>query len=251
MKRLLVVLIAGFALREIVSAQRLSGDVIATDQGDLVIHPILHSTMALEWDGKIIYMDPYGGVEKYQGLPNPDLVIITDIHGDHFNLTTLDSLDLSQTTMIVPPEVALDMPTKYQDKLRIMKNGEQQEVFGALIKAIPMYNLPETGESRHPKGRGNGYVLTLGGKRIYISGDTEDIPEMRALKNIDVAFVCMNLPFTMTVEQAADAVLEFQPKIVYPFHYRGINGFSDIEKFKKLVNDKTPEIEVRLRDWYK
>ena len=244
-------LIAGFALCEIVSAQRLSGDVIATDQGDLVIHPILHSTMALEWDGKIIYMDPYGGVEKYQGLPNPDLVIITDIHGDHFNLTTLDSLDLSQTTMIVPPEVALDMPTKYQDKLRIMKNGEQQEVFGALIKAIPMYNLPETGESRHPKGRGNGYVLTLGGKRIYISGDTEDIPEMRALKNIDVAFVCMNLPFTMTVEQAADAVLEFQPKIVYPFHYRGINGFSDIEKFKKLVNDKNPEIEVRLRDWYK
>ena len=160
-------------------------------------------------------------------------------------------MDLSQATLVVPTEVALEMPTRYQGRLRIIRNGERQELMGVIIEALPMYNLPESTESRHPKGRGNGYILTLGGKRIYISGDTEDIPEMRALKDIDVAFVCMNQPFTMTVEQAAGAVLEFQPKIIYPFHYRGLNGFSDVEKFKTLVNEKNPDIEVRLRDWYK
>ena len=112
-----------------------------------------------------------------------------------------------------------------------------------------MYNLPETEDSRHPKSRGNGYVLNLGGKRLYISGDTEDIPEMRTLQDIDIAFVCMNLPYTMTVEQAASAVLEFKPNIVYPFHYRGKGGLADVEKFQQLVSEDQ-EIEVRLRDWY-
>ena len=113
-----------------------------------------------------------------------------------------------------------------------------------------MYNLPEAADSRHTKGRGNGYILTMGGKKIYLSGDTEDIPEMRALKDIDVAFVCMNLPFTMDINQAASAVLEFKPKIVYPYHYRGQGGLADVEGFKKLVNAGNPKIEVRLRSWY-
>jgi L-ascorbate metabolism protein UlaG (beta-lactamase superfamily) len=113
-----------------------------------------------------------------------------------------------------------------------------------------MYNLPETEDSRHPKGRGNGYVINLGGKSVYFSGDTEDIPEMRSLKNIDIAFVCMNLPFTMDVEQAAHAVLAFKPKIVYPYHYRGQNGLSDVEIFKKAVNAGNNKIDVRLRNWY-
>jgi L-ascorbate metabolism protein UlaG (beta-lactamase superfamily) len=113
-----------------------------------------------------------------------------------------------------------------------------------------MYNLPEAPDSRHTKGRGNGYVLTLGGKLVYISGDTEDIREMRSLKNIDVAFVCMNLPYTMDIEQASSAVLEFKPKIVYPYHYRGQGGLNDVEGFKKLVNAVNPSIEVRLRNWY-
>ena len=115
-----------------------------------------------------------------------------------------------------------------------------------------MYNLPESEDSRHTKGRGNGYVLTFGDKRIYISGDTEDIAEMRALKDIDYAFVCMNLPYTMNIEQAADAVLEFKPGVVYPFHYRGGGGkFSDVDAFKTLVNNSDSSIEVRVRDWYK
>jgi L-ascorbate metabolism protein UlaG (beta-lactamase superfamily) len=113
-----------------------------------------------------------------------------------------------------------------------------------------MYNLPDDSTARHTKGRGNGYILTLGGKRFYISGDTEDIPEMRNLKNIDVAFVCMNMPYTMTEEQAASAVLDFKPKIVYPFHYRGQGGFSDTQKFKMLVNKGDASIDVRLKDWY-
>jgi L-ascorbate metabolism protein UlaG (beta-lactamase superfamily) len=112
-----------------------------------------------------------------------------------------------------------------------------------------MYNLPDDETSRHRRGWGNGYVITIGEKRFYISGDTEDIPEMRMLSDIDYAFVCMNQPYTMTVEQAADAVLEFKPKVVYPFHYRGQNGFSDVNKFKELVS-ANPEIEVRLLEWY-
>ena len=113
-----------------------------------------------------------------------------------------------------------------------------------------MYNLPDDKDARHSKGRGNGYVLTLGGKRIYISGDTEDIPEMRALKSIDVAFVCMNLPYTMDINQAAGAVLEFKPKVVYPYHYRGQGGLAEVEGFKKLVNAGSKSIDVRLRNWY-
>lgn len=113
-----------------------------------------------------------------------------------------------------------------------------------------MYNLPESAESRHPKGRGNGYVMTVGGKRIYLSGDTSDIPEMRKLKNIDVAFVCMNLPFTMDINQAASAVLDFKPSIVYPYHYRGQGGFSDVEAFKKLVEEGDSKIRVHLANWY-
>jgi len=134
--------------------------------------------------------------------------------------------------------------------LIILKNGDQQVVSGISIQAIPMYNLPESATAMHTKGRGNGYVLSLGGKNIYISGDTQGIPEMRSLKNIDIAFVCMNLPYTMDVKEAADAVLAFKPKIVYPYHYRGQNGLSDVNAFKSLVEAGDKNIEVRLRNWY-
>lgn len=131
-----------------------------------------------------------------------------------------------------------------------LKNGESKKVEGISINAIPMYNLPESATAMHTKGRGNGYVLKAGGKSIYISGDTQGIPEMRALKNIDVAFVCMNLPYTMDVTEAADAVLAFAPKVVYPYHYRGKDGLSDVNKFKSLVDAGNKGIDVRLRDWY-
>ena len=118
------------------------------------------------------------------------------------------------------------------------------------IQAVPMYNLPEEENAKHPKGRGNGYVLNIENKRIYISGDTEDIIEMRMLRNIDVAFVCMNLPYTMDLNQAASAVLDFKPKTVYPYHYRGPEGLSDVEAFKNLVQAKDKNIQVRLYNWY-
>jgi L-ascorbate metabolism protein UlaG (beta-lactamase superfamily) len=137
------------------------------------------------------------------------------------------------------------MTPDLRNSATILTNGQTGELLGVKIEAIPMYNLTTERLKFHDKGRGNGYVATLGAKRIYLSGDTEDIPEMRALKNIDVAFVCMNLPYTMTVEQAAQAVRAFKPRIVYPYHYRG----SDINKFKELVGTDAG-VDVRLREWY-
>lgn len=219
--------------------------------GLLKIHPVLHATMVLEWQGKTIYVDPYGGAEKFESFEAPDLVLITDIHGDHLNRSTLEKLDLSKAHIVAPKAVVDKLEGLGHASDFALSNGSKVESKGMEIMAVPMYNLPETADSRHPKGRGNGYVLTLGETRLYISGDTEDIKEMRALKNIDYAFVCMNLPYTMDVEAAASAVIEFAPKVVYPFHYRGGGGkFSDVEQFKKLVNAGNSKIEVRLRNWY-
>ncbi|MDO1446266.1 MBL fold metallo-hydrolase [Rhodocytophaga aerolata] len=231
-------------------AQRSSADQISTNKGTLTIQPILHGSAVLTWDNKTIYIDPYGGAEAYTGIAAPDLILITDIHGDHMDLKTLESIDISKAKMVVPQAVAEQLPEKYKSNLVIVANGNKTEQAGISITAIPMYNLPETADSRHPKGRGNGYVLTIGGKNVYFSGDTEDIPEMRSLKNIDVAFVCMNLPFTMDVNQAAEAVLAFKPKLVYPYHYRGQNGLSDTEAFKKAVTTGNSKIEVKLKNWY-
>ena len=205
----------------------------------------------MEVDGKTIFTDPYGGKAKFDGLADPDLILITDIHGDHLNSNTLKELNTSNTTFIVPQAVKDQMGEIDNKEIIVVGNGETKSWSGITIKAIPMYNLPETDDSRHPKGRGNGYVIGIGGVNFYVSGDTEDIPEMRSIKDIDYAFVCMNLPYTMDINQAADAVLEFKPKVVYPFHFRGGGGkFADVEAFKKLVNDGNPNIEVRLRDWY-
>lgn len=225
-------------------------DLIPAKGGDIAIKPILHGTLVLEYQDMTIYVDPYGGADKFAGQKPADLVLITDIHGDHHDQKTLEGLDLSQATIVAPQAVAEKLPAGKYKAIEVIGNGETKTLLDAKILAIPMYNLPETADSRHPKGRGNGYVVTLGGKQIYLSGDTEDIAEMRSLKKIDVAFVCMNLPYTMDVEQAADAVAEFKPGIVYPYHYRGGEGLSDTEKFKQLVNSADPKVEVRLRNWY-
>lgn len=216
---------------------------------DITIDPITHATTILKWKEKTIYIDPTGGAKAFKGKKLPNLVLITDIHKDHMNIDTLDSLDLSNAEIVVPQAVAEKLPAQYTDQLIILNNGETKEIQGISIEGIPMYNLREEALKFHNKGRGNGYVITLGKKRLYFSGDTEDIPEMRNLKSIDMAFVCMNLPYTMTVESAASAVLEFKPKQVYPYHYRGTEGLSDVAKFKELVA-KDPTIEVVQLDWY-
>lgn len=231
-------------------AQRPQPDAIETSKGSLMIQPVQHASLVLTWDGKTVYIDPNGDAKLFEGLKAPDLILITDIHGDHMNITTLENLETSKAKLVVPLAVAEKLPDGLKSKIITLNNGTTTTVLDIRITAIPMYNLPETPDSRHTKGRGNGYVLDFGGKNIYISGDTEDIPEMRQLKNIDVAFVCMNQPYTMEVSQASDAVLDFKPKIVYPYHYRGQGGLSDVEAFKKSVTDGNKNIDVRIRNWY-
>jgi L-ascorbate metabolism protein UlaG (beta-lactamase superfamily) len=225
-------------------------DIIETNEGDITIHPITHGTLVLTFNNKTIYVDPYGGAEGFEGFNKPDIILITDIHGDHLNLETLKGLDTKNTLFITPQAVADKLPSIYKNQIEVLENRQGIHRFGIFISAVAMYNLPETSDSKHPKGRGNGYVIYMGDKSVYISGDTEDINEMRSLYNIDVAFVCMNLPYTMDIDQASSAVLEFKPTIVYPYHYRGKDQISDVAKFKRLVNDKDSNIEVRLRDWY-
>lgn len=214
------------------------------------IHPVSHATAVINWDDTTIYLDPVGGAEVFKGMDKPNLVLITDIHGDHLDVKTLNALKLGDTRIIVPKAVKDKLPKSFSGNLEIVNNGETLEEQGLSIKAIPMYNLREEAKQFHTKGRGNGYVLEKDGVRLYIAGDTEDIPEMRNLKNIDIALVPMNLPYTMTVDKAADAVLEFAPKKVYPYHYRGKDGKSDIQKFKDLVSKGNKDIEVVLIDWY-
>lgn len=216
----------------------------------LKIHPVSHASMVLEYGEIAIYVDPVGPDSLYASFPDPDLILVTDIHGDHFNLQTLEALNTAQAKIIVPQAVADGMPDSFAPQIDVLNNGERKERFGITVEAIPMYNLREEALSFHQKGRGNGYILNMDGQRVYISGDTEDIPEMRALKDIDIAFVCMNLPFTMTVERAADAVLEFKPKQVYPYHYRGRPEVSDVSRFKEIVNTGNPDLEVVQLDWY-
>ena len=231
-------------------AQRPAADKIETSKGPLAIQPLNHATLALTWQGKTVYIDPNGGAKTFEGVAAPDLILITDIHGDHFNVETLNAIHASKATLVVPQAVADKLPDNLKSKAVILGNGENKSLLNISIAAIPMYNLPESADAKHTKGRGNGYVLTFGNKKVYISGDTSGIPEMRALKDIDVAFVCMNLPYTMDINEASQAVLDFKPKIVYPYHYRGQNGLSDTEAFKKLVSDKNKNIDVRLRNWY-
>ena len=220
-------------------------DRIQTDEGDLVIHPVLHGTVIFEWNGNTVYVDPWGQANLYEEKPAPDVILITHPHGDHLSPETLASLNTENTAFYVPQSAADEMPEEYLEQTTVIANGETMEYESITIRAIPMYNLPEEG-ARHAKGWGNGYVLTMGGKEVYISGDTEGIPEMRNLEGIDVAFVCMNLPYTMDINQASDAVLDFEPAIVYPYHHRG----QDIQEFKALVDAGEKNIEVRLKNWY-
>jgi L-ascorbate metabolism protein UlaG (beta-lactamase superfamily) len=231
------------------SGSRAADNRITTENGSVAIEPIEHATFVMEWAGKTIAVDPVGGPEAFSGHPKADLVLITDIHGDHLSVETVNALRTDATTIIAPAAVVERFPEVDRPGLRALANGETAQWEGVTIEAVPMYNLDPEKQDFHPKGRGNGYVLTLDGTRIYIAGDTEDIPEMRALKAVDAAFVCMNLPYTMDVEAAAAAVLEFRPKVVFPYHYRGKGGMSDLKEFTRLVS-ANPWIEVRLLEWY-
>tara|TARA_R110000850_G_scaffold274786_2_gene412781 strand:+ start:12162 stop:12959 length:798 start_codon:yes stop_codon:yes gene_type:complete len=215
------------------------------------ILPISHGSMVLDWDDTVVYADPVGGKEGFEGKKAPNLILITHQHGDHFHPETLKAVKTDNTKIILPQSVADLLPEDFsKENLIVMANDETKNIMGMSITAIPMYNLREEALNFHPKGRGNGYVLEKNSYRVYISGDTEDIPEMRNLQNIDLAFVCMNLPYTMTVDKAASAVSDFKPKTVVPYHFRGSEGFSDVDSFEKQVREKTPEVEVLRLEWY-
>lgn len=218
-------------------------DTIPTSRGDLVITPIDHASVVLQWDGVTLYMDPVGGAAKFAGLPAPDIIFVTHIHSDHLHRATILGVAGEETVLVLPQTVSQALASQggvAGVEQKVLANGGTASVAGIEIEAVPMYN------ARHVKGEGNGYVLDLAGTRVYVAGDTEDIAEMRGLEDIALAFVPMNLPFTMTVEQAASAVLEFKPRVVYPYHYRG----QDTARFKSLVDAESQAIEVRLRQWY-
>ena len=228
----------------------LTGDHLVTTNGDVLIHPINHATAVLRWNGKTIYNDPVGGSTLFAGLPRADLILVSHAHTDHFNSSTIDAVRGSNAVIVVPQAVYSTLSTAQKAIAIALNNGASTNVMGLTIDAVPAYNFATNLTVYHPQGAGNGYVLTIGGKRIYMSGDSEDIPEMRALTNIDVAFVCMNLPFTMTAERAVSAVRDFRPKVVYPYHYRDSSGTTTNAPFFKQKLGTDLGIEVRLRKWY-
>ncbi len=248
-KQLFVLAAAWVFLVPMVIAGSPSDDTIATGEGPLTIHPVEHATFVMQWNGSTIAVDPIGGEAPYKAFGKADLILITHIHGDHLSVDTVKGLTGSSTVIVVPASVAEKFPEIDRGRITVAANGESVNWGESVIQVIPMYNLTPDRQAFHPKGRGNGYVVTLGGARIYIAGDTEDVPEMRTLEDIDAAFVCMNLPYTMDVAAAADAVLEFKPKVVFPYHYRGEGGMSDLDEFRSLIA-KDPSIEVRLLEWY-
>jgi len=216
----------------------------ASAEENTLFHPIEHASLVITNAELTILVDPVGELKNYQKFSPPDIILITHTHHDHFNKDLVNQLK-QEKTIIIGPQAVIDELGNGE----ILNNGEQIEVESTKIEAVPMYNTSPERLNFHPKGAGNGYVITLNKQRIYIAGDTEDIPEMRALKDIEYAFICMNLPYTMTVEQAASAVLEMQPKTVIPYHYREKDGFSDLNKFQTLLS-KNPDIKINLLNWY-
>jgi L-ascorbate metabolism protein UlaG (beta-lactamase superfamily) len=216
-------------------------DHFATSKGSLDVTPLNHASLLLGWGSKSFYVDPTMVALADPTLPKADVIFITDIHPDHFDPAAIARVSKEGTLIVGPPAVAEKAHVDV-----VMKNGDAQDVSGVGAEAVPMYNLvrgPAPGALYHDKGRGNGYVLDFGGLRVYLSGDTECTPEMRALSRIDVAFVCMNLPYTMPPAEALQCVKAFHPKVLLPYHYRG----SDLSELRVLA---AQGVEVRMRNWY-
>lgn len=222
----------------------LTGDHWVTPAGDVVIHPVNHASFVMQWNGRMIYNDPVGGAAPYKSFPKADLILVSHDHSDHFSASSLNSVTNSGTRIIAPAAVYGQMSAALKAITIPLANGGITHILDLAIEAIPAYN------SNHPKGVGNGYVLTVGGRRMFMSGDTGNIPEMRALTEIDIAFVCMNLPFTMSITDAATAVRAFRPRVVYPYHFRDSSGsLANLTQFRQKVGTDLG-IEVRVRKWY-
>jgi L-ascorbate metabolism protein UlaG (beta-lactamase superfamily) len=246
------ILMAAIALSAVMSAQGQApapsmASTIPATGGTITMTPIKHASLQIAFSNRFINVDPLTSNPNAQ-VAKADIILVTDIHGDHMDAKAIEFFRKPDAAVIVPAAVRDALADKLPNPT-VLANGQSGAFFGIGVEAVPMYNLvrkDSLGEFFHTKGRGNGYVLTLGGQRLYIAGDTECTPEMKALKNIDVAFLPMNLPYTMTPAEAVDCVKAFLPKIVYPYHYdtaRNAQAFVDALK-------GTAGVEVRLADWY-
>ena len=240
MKFILPLMMFALLALPVVAQEAFEKDAIKTSAGDLEITFIGHGSLMMKFGGRTIHVDPFSKLADYAKLPKADLVLITHEHQDHLDPAAIGDIRTRDTTVVLTEKCAEKLSNG-----TVMKNGDVQTVMGIKIEAVPAYNLVhkrENGQPFHPKGQGNGYVLTFGDKRVYIAGDTENTPEMKALKNIDIAFLPMNLPHTMTPEMVADAAQAFKPKVLYPYHY----GETDTSRINALLKDNK-DVEVRIR----
>ncbi|QTA80464.1 Beta-lactamase domain-containing protein [Desulfonema limicola] len=242
MKKIFMSILLGFmAAAPCMAVQTFEKDIIKTAKGDLEITFIGHGTLMFKFDNKIIHVDPWTKLADYSLLPKADIILVTHEHRDHLDLKALEILQTRDTETIVTQNC--------YDQVKngiIMKNGDIKQVKGLNIEAVAAYNIVHMrskGNPFHPKGDGNGYIITFGDKKIYIAGDTENIPEMKQLKDIHAAFLPMNLPYTMTPEMTADAALSFSPEILYPYHF----GETDLSIIANLLKDNK-NIDLRLRN---
>lgn len=242
MKRIICTLIFFllFCLSPALAQQSFEKDIIRTSAGDLEITFIGHGTLMLTFSGKVIHIDPYSKAADYAKLPQADLIFLTHDHRDHLDAAALKHIRGDRTTVVLTETCAETVAGGI-----VMKKGDSRTVEGIQVQAVPAYNVVhkrKNGKPFHPKGIGNGYVLTFGDTIVYIAGDSENTPEMKSLKNIDYAFLPVNLPYTMTPDMFIDAVQAMQPKVLYPYHY----GNTDISGLKALLKD-IPGTEVRIR----
>lgn len=222
------------------SGIELEKDIIKTSEGDLEITFINHGTLMMSFKNIILHIDPVAGYADYSKLPKADIILITHHHGDHLNEQAVTALKKADTKIVLTETCYNSL-----QEGTILANGDQGTFQGIKVEAVPAYNLQhkrDNGEVFHPKGIGNGYVINFGDVRVYIGGDTENFPEMKSLKDIDIAFLPMNLPYTMTPDMVADAVDMFNPKILYPYHF----GSTDTNELIKLLKDHN-DLEVRIR----
>ena len=223
-----------------VTQKQFETDVIPTSAGDLAITFLGHGSLLLTFNGNHIYIDPFSRVADYSKLPPADIILITHEHHDHLDLQALASVRTERTAVVLTETCARQV----EDGI-MMQNGDVRTVEEVPVEAVPAYNLVhkrENGQPFHPKGVGNGYILTFGDKRVYVAGDTENTPEMKKLEGIDCAFLPMNLPYTMTPEMVADAAKALQPTTLYPYHY----GDTDTSRLEELLREEQG-IEVRIR----
>lgn len=217
----------------------IKSDTVPTSAGDLQIYFVGHGTLYFQWDGKTVHVDPWSRLTDYAALPKADIILITHQHGDHLDPDAVKAIRTDQTVVLLTAACT--------DKVsgEVMKNGDEKTIAGIKVKAVPAYNIKNVraeNQPFHPKGEGNGYVITFGDKSVYVAGDTENVPEMAELKGqIDIAFLPMNLPYTMTPEMTADAARLSAPKILYPYHY----GDTDVQKLVDLLKDDKVEIRIR------